>query len=63
MTGHVNEFAAEIFREPEESFNFMLSLAEQIMKDGNRKHAAALGRHLAEFIERPIVTARVWTRF
>jgi tetratricopeptide (TPR) repeat protein len=53
MTGQVNELAVEVFRDPGESFNFMLSLAEQMLKDGNREHAAALGRHLAEFHRAP----------
>jgi tetratricopeptide (TPR) repeat protein len=47
--GHLDGLTAEMFRDPAESFNFMLSLAEQMLKDGNREHAAALARHLAEF--------------
>jgi tetratricopeptide (TPR) repeat protein len=48
MPGHVKDLAGEMFQDPKETFNFMLSLAEQMLKDGNREHAAALGRHLAE---------------
>jgi tetratricopeptide (TPR) repeat protein len=49
MPGHVKDLAGEMFQDPKETFNFMLSLAEQMLKNGNREHAAALGWHLAEF--------------
>jgi tetratricopeptide (TPR) repeat protein len=53
MPGHLNDWTAKMFQDPGESFNFMLSLAEQMLKDGNREHSAALGRHLADFHRTP----------
>ncbi len=49
LPSRVADFTAEMFRGPKESFNFMLSLSEQMLTSGDREHAAALGRHLAEF--------------
>jgi len=49
LPGRVTDFAAEMFREPKEGFNFMLSLSEQMLTTGDHEHAAALGRHLAAF--------------
>jgi hypothetical protein len=49
LPGRVTDLAAGVFQNPKESFNFMLSLSEQMLTDGNREHAAALGGHLAEF--------------
>jgi len=49
LPGYVKDLAGEMFQDPKETYNFMLSLVEQMLKDGNREHAAALGWHLAEF--------------
>jgi tetratricopeptide (TPR) repeat protein len=49
MPGYVKDLAGVMFQDPKETYNFMLSLAEQMLKDGNREHAAALCWHLAEF--------------
>ncbi|MGE5257527.1 MAG: hypothetical protein ACM3KE_12695 [Hyphomicrobiales bacterium] len=49
LPGRVTNFAKEMFPEPKEGFNFMLSLGEQMLATGDHEHAAALGRHLAEF--------------
>jgi len=53
-----------MFQDPKETFNFMLSLAEQMLKNGNREHGC---RHSAGIwlssIECPVVTARAWTPF
>jgi len=49
IAGRVNGLAAEMFQNSKEAFNCMLSLSEQMLKNGNCEHAAALGRHLAEF--------------
>jgi tetratricopeptide (TPR) repeat protein len=49
LPGRVTNFAKEMFREPKDGFNFMLSLAEQMLATGDHEHATALGRRLAEF--------------
>ena len=49
LPGRVKDLTAEMFRDPKEAFNFMLSLSEQMLTAGDREHAAALGRHLTEF--------------
>jgi tetratricopeptide (TPR) repeat protein len=49
LSGRVADLTAEIFQDPKEAFNFMLSLSEQMLTAGARDHAAALGRYLDEF--------------
>lgn len=49
LPGRVTDLTAEMFRDPKETFNFMLSLSEQMLAAGDHEHAAALGRHLDEF--------------
>jgi tetratricopeptide (TPR) repeat protein len=45
----VTDLTEGIFQNSKERFNFMLALSEQMLADGDQEHAAALGRHLAEF--------------
>lgn len=49
VPGRVTDLTAELFREPKEAYNLMLSLSEQMLKAGAWEHAAALGRRLDEF--------------
>ena len=49
LPGRVADLAAEMFQDPKEAYNFMLSISEQMLAAGDREHAAALGRHLADF--------------
>jgi tetratricopeptide (TPR) repeat protein len=53
IPGSVRVLAREMFQDPKETYSFMLALAEQMLKEGHRKHAAALGWGLAEFDRAP----------
>jgi len=49
LPGLVSDWTAGMFQDPQETFNFMLSLSEQMLAAGDREHAAALGRYLDSF--------------
>jgi len=49
LIGIVDALTADMAQSNKERFNITLSLAEQMCKTGNKEHAAALARHLAEY--------------